>query len=105
MNAAVSGDDWMAGVSSADECSLYACGKEGLTRSRLGVLVESHSAGTHRQGFARRLCCFYVIRTARPGAMMVMRQQYNDHFSSSYAPISVPRGLRPPKSRLPRLTL
>ena len=25
---------------------------------------------------------------------MVMGQRYNDHFSSSYAPISMPRGLR-----------
>ena len=40
------------------------------------------------------LCCFSMIRTARRGAMMVMRQRYNDHFSSSYAPISVPRRLR-----------
>ena len=42
------------------------------------------------------LCCFYVIKTARPGAMMVMRQRYNDHFSSSYAPISVDGATRAP---------
>ena len=59
-------------------------------KRRKGGSIWIHAVFRRSHG----LCCFYVIRTARPGAMVVMRQRYNDRFSSSYAPISVPRGLR-----------
>ena len=50
---------------------------------REGGSIWIHAVFRRPHGF----CCFSMIRTARPSAMMVMRQRYNDHFRSSRAPI------------------